>query len=172
MVAINTPVRITETEPLSSSLLVYENRYNKELILGNYNEHLVYALGKSALNCEHWVGLIRLGGFHLIVSDVWKINANDFRAAIRTELEQAEQLYPLNPGFSETLDEDIEQTKRIMSDGYLLPDKSVIDYVLLACKDHSGLRLAHHADYNNEHVAPAVRNHTLEVASCVTRIYA
>lgn len=172
MVAIETPAQITETESLSSSLAGYENRLNRELILGNYNEHIVYVLGKSALNCEHWLGLIRLGGFHLIVSDVWKISANDFRAAIRVELEQAEQLYPLNPGFIETLDEDIKQTKRIMSDGYLVPDKSVIDYVLLACRDHSGRRLAHHADYKNEHVAPDARSHTLKVASCVTGIYA
>lgn len=167
MVALNTPTQTAETEPLSSSL----EGYDRELILGEYNGHVVYALGQTALKCPHWVGLIRLGGFHLIATDVWKLKANDFREAIKSELTQAEQLYPLNPGFSETLAEDVEQTKRIMSDGYLVSHKFVIDYVLLACQDHSGRRLAHHADYKNEHVAPDVRSHTLKVASSVTGIY-
>ncbi len=165
-------VRSQETLNASSDLdaKIYPFPLNRDLVLGKYGGETVYALGKTVLGSRNWLGLIRLGGFHLIFTDIQKISGS-VKEVISQQLKQAESSYLDNPGFSMTLPEDVLSTMSIMRDGYLLPDVPVIDYVWFSCRDReSGLRMAMHPDTENEHVNPDVRSFTLGVASAVIGI--
>jgi hypothetical protein len=155
--------------PLEAEIIPFP--LNQELALGSYDGNTVFALGKTAIDCKHWLGVVRLGGFHLIISDIQRISGL-YPDAIARQLALADELSIDNPGFTASLEDDIGQTRRLMTEGYLLQDRSVIDYVWLACRDaRTDKRLAIHPDNESEHVASSVRRHTLQVARTVVGIY-
>lgn len=168
MAVLDTTPRLVDVEFIRSQHSYgNQTQLDQELQLGDYNGNVVYALGRSALRNKHWLSIVRIGGFHLIFADAQKLTGH-YDEAISKQLALADELMKYNPGFVQTLDNDIEQTLQLMPSGYLLG--SVVDYILLSCQDvQTQKRLPLNPD--DEHVDASIRAHTLHVVETVAAIY-